>query len=140
MESLLGTQSTPTAAGQLTVLYQAHALGLVRLAVLLVGDQPTAEDVVQDAFLGLHRRWSSLADTGKALAYVRASVVNGCRMAHRRRSRHERALPAILDLAEIDSVEDTALLAEEHREVLAALTFLSGRTAAGSAAGRGPAA
>ena len=127
VDSLLGAEAPPTAASQLTALYQAHALGLVRLAVLLLGDQPTAEDVVQDAFLGLHRRWSYLADTGKALAYVRASVLNGCRMAHRSRSRDARALPAVLDLAEIDSAEATALLAEEHREVLAALRALPAR-------------
>jgi DNA-directed RNA polymerase specialized sigma24 family protein len=36
---------------QVTALYRAHALGLVKLAVLMVGDQPTAEDMVQDAFL-----------------------------------------------------------------------------------------
>jgi RNA polymerase sigma-70 factor (sigma-E family) len=127
VDSLLGAEATPTAAGELTALYRAHALGLVRLAVLLLGDQPSAEDVVQDAFLGLHRRWSSLTDTGKALAYVRASVLNGCRMAHRSRSRRDRALPAILDVAETGSAEESALLAEEHREVLAALRRLPAR-------------
>jgi RNA polymerase sigma-70 factor (sigma-E family) len=125
----MGTEAPPTASptGQLAELYQAHALSLVRLAVLMVGDQPTAEDVVQDAFIGLHRRWSALEDRDKALAYVRASVLNGCRMAYRTRSRHDRALPAVLDLSEIDSAEDTALLAEEHREVLAALRRLPAR-------------
>jgi RNA polymerase sigma-70 factor (sigma-E family) len=127
VNSLLGTEAPPAAAGQLTELYRAHALALVRLAVLLVGDQPTAEDVVQDAFLGLHRRWSYLADTDKALAYVRTSVLNGCRLAHRTRSRQDRALPAILDLSEIDSAEAAALLAEEHREVLAGLRTLPAR-------------
>lgn len=127
MDSLLGTKAPPAAGGQLAALYRAHALGLVRLAVLLLGDQQTAEDVVQDAFLGLHRRWSYLADTDKALAYARASVLNGCRMAHRARFRRDRALPAIVDHAEIDSAEATALLAEEHREVLAALRRLPAR-------------
>ncbi len=36
-------------------LFQEHALSLVRLAVLLTGDRASAEDVVQDAFLGLRR-------------------------------------------------------------------------------------
>ena len=44
----------------MTALYQAHAPGLVRLAMLMLGDQHAAEDVVQDAFLGLFRRWDSL--------------------------------------------------------------------------------
>ena len=45
---------------QVTALYRAHALGLVKLALLMVGDRLTAEDVVQDAFLGLYRRWPAL--------------------------------------------------------------------------------
>jgi DNA-directed RNA polymerase specialized sigma24 family protein len=34
-----------------------------------------AEDVVQDAFLGLYRRWDSLSGPSAAFAYLRASVV-----------------------------------------------------------------
>ena len=75
---------------QVAALYQAHALGLVKLAVLMVGDQRAAEDVVQDAFLGLYRRWSALQDREKALGYVRASVLNGCRTIHRGRYRRSR--------------------------------------------------
>jgi len=78
---------------QVAALYQAHALGLVKLAVLMVGDQLTAEDVVQDAFLGLYRRWPALTDHDKALSYVRASVLNGCRMFHRGRYRRGRVPP-----------------------------------------------
>lgn len=33
-------------------LFQAHSPALLRLAIVLVGDQPSAEDVVQDAFIG----------------------------------------------------------------------------------------
>ena len=41
--------------GLVADLYKAHALGLIRMALLLVGDQPTAEDAVPDAFLSLQR-------------------------------------------------------------------------------------
>ena len=51
----------------MTALYQAHAAGLVRLAMLMLGDQSLAEDVVQDAFLGLYRRWDSLRDHALAV-------------------------------------------------------------------------
>ncbi|HET6706871.1 RNA polymerase sigma factor, partial [Amycolatopsis sp.] len=37
-------------------LFRTHRPGLVRLAVLLLGDRELAEDVVQDAFLALFRR------------------------------------------------------------------------------------
>jgi hypothetical protein len=50
-----------------TALYQAHSLGLVRLAVIMLGDRGAAEDAVQDAFLGLYRRWDDLSDPDSAL-------------------------------------------------------------------------
>ena len=65
------------AAEAVTALYEAHALGLIRLAVVMLGDRPAAEDVVQEAFCGLYRRWHALSDTANALAYVRSSVING---------------------------------------------------------------
>ena len=112
------------AEGQVTALYQAHATGLVRLAMLMLGDQSSAEDVVQDAFLGLYRRWAALNDPDRAVAYVRASVLNGCRDALRRRSRK---IPAALLEPNAASAEAHVLLAEEHSEVLAALHRLPDR-------------
>jgi RNA polymerase sigma-70 factor (sigma-E family) len=109
---------------QVTALYRAHALGLVKLAVLMVGDQLTAEDVVQDAFLGLYRRWPALQDQEKALGYVRASVVNGCRI-HRARYRRGRVFGE--DPGQAESAEAAAMLGEAHREVLGALRRLPGR-------------
>ena len=43
------------------VLYSAHWSGLVRLATLLTRDASIAEEIVQDAFVSLHRRWTTLA-------------------------------------------------------------------------------
>ena len=77
--------TAPAPAGAVTALYRAHALGLIRLAVVMLGDRPAAEDAVQEAFCGLYRRWHSLADPAKALSYVRSSVINGCRTVLRRR-------------------------------------------------------
>jgi DNA-directed RNA polymerase specialized sigma24 family protein len=48
-------------------LYQASALRLIRLAYVMLGDLPTAEDVVQEAFCGLYRRWDRLKDALAAL-------------------------------------------------------------------------
>ena len=127
MESLTEPRraAPETVRQHVTALYQAHALGLVRLAVLMVGDQPTAEDVVQDAFLALYRRWAALKDTDRALSYVRASVLNGCRMVHRAKSRHDGI--ALSAPQAIESAEATALLGEASREVLAALRRLPAR-------------
>jgi RNA polymerase sigma-70 factor (sigma-E family) len=74
-------------------LYAAHWRQLVRLSALLVHDQAAAEDVVQDAFVALHGRWSRLRDEDKALAYLRQAVVNRSRSALRHRvvvERHAR--------------------------------------------------
>jgi hypothetical protein len=46
-------------------LFRDHAANLVRIATLLLGDQPSAEDVVQDAFLQLYRSLPRLRDPGK---------------------------------------------------------------------------
>jgi DNA-directed RNA polymerase specialized sigma24 family protein len=54
-------------------LYRVHALALVRFALTLVGDRPTAEDVVQEAFAGLHRSVHRISDPGKSLAYLRSA-------------------------------------------------------------------
>jgi RNA polymerase sigma-70 factor (sigma-E family) len=113
------------AEGQVTALYQAHAAGLVRLAMLMLGDQSSAEDVVQDAFLGLYRRWSALKDPDRALSYARSSVLNGCRMVLRSRSSRDKITLAAPD--DIESAEATALLGEANREVIAALQRLPAR-------------
>ena len=111
-----------------TALYQGHALGLVRLAVIMLGDQAGAEDVVQEAFLGLFRRWEALADPSSALAYVRSSVLNGCRSVRRREARSGGpARAAALASPPLESAEALALLGEEHREVLAAIRRLPDR-------------
>src|SRR5947208_13942077 len=82
-----GDEVVPQARQAVTALYQAHALGLIRLAVVMLGDRPAAEDVVQEAFCGLYRRWDHLDDPQNALRYVRSSVLNGCRSVLRNRGR-----------------------------------------------------
>jgi RNA polymerase sigma-70 factor (sigma-E family) len=75
-----------TADDALEQLYAAHWRQLVRLSVLLVRDIATAEEVVQDAFVAVHARWSRLRDPDLALAYLRQAVVNRSRSALRHRS------------------------------------------------------
>ena len=121
-------ETTGEAARQVTLLYSEHALGLARLAVIMLGDPGAAEDVVQEAFLGLYRRWPALKDPGRAPAYLRSSVLNGCRTAARRRSRRnlvdglQAARPGLAE-----SAEELAMLSEEHREVLTAIRALPAR-------------
>jgi DNA-directed RNA polymerase specialized sigma24 family protein len=46
-------------------LYRTHAIALIRLALLLAGDRQSAEDVVQDAFMGLLRSLPRLRERSK---------------------------------------------------------------------------
>ena len=51
-----------------TALFRRHYAELVRVAVMLVGDRPTAEDVVQDVFARLHARRDRPGPRGDHLA------------------------------------------------------------------------
>jgi RNA polymerase sigma factor (sigma-70 family) len=64
-------------------LYAQEFRGLVRLAYVLVDTEAEAEEVVQEAFAKLLVRWSSVRNPG---AYLRRSVLNGCRDLQRRRA------------------------------------------------------
>ena len=77
----------------LRVLYASHWRQLVRLAALLLGSTSAAEEVVQDSFVAMYHRWHRLEDPAAAGAYLRASVVNGCRSAHRHRQVEDRHRP-----------------------------------------------
>jgi len=117
-------------------LYAAHWRQLVRLAVLLVHDQSAAEDVVQDAFVALHARWSRLRDPDRAMAYLRQAVVNGSRSALRHRvvvERYARRAPHDDVVVEApveagsrrDAVREALLhLSERQREVLVLRHYL----------------
>lgn len=120
------TNATETlSAGELSDLYVAHRLSLVRLAILLVDDLASAEDVVQDAFAAMAGRRGRLDNSAAGLAYLRTSVVNGSRSALRRR-RTARGYVAPHE-APPEGPEGKAVLAEEHREVYDALDRLAPR-------------
>ena len=110
-----------------SMLYVTHRLALVRLAVLLVDDQASAEDVVQDAFVGLHRHRAQLRDPEAAVGYLRTAVVNGARSALRRRGTHRRFLQRRTSPEYPEEADSAALLADEHRTVLRAVRSLPQR-------------
>lgn len=109
----------------LRVLYAAHWGRLVRLAAVLLGSTSAAEEVVQDAFVSMYRRWHRLQDPEAAGAYLRASVVNGCRSAYRHRTVEERHRPAAPP--EPAGPEERATQRDDDAAVLAALRRLPAR-------------
>ena len=122
---VLRQQQTSAPADLVADLYKAHGLALVRTALMLVGDKPTAEDVVQDAFIGLYRAMPRLRSDDKALAYLRASVVNGCRSVHRARQRAF-ARP-VQHSPTAWSAESAAMAREESRLAMQAVSRLPRR-------------
>jgi RNA polymerase sigma-70 factor (sigma-E family) len=108
-----------------TELYSLHYGALVRLAVLLVRDIPTAEDVVQDSFVAMHDGWQRLRNADSALAYLRHAVLNRSRSVLRHRAvvaKHpEKPSP------DMPSAEHGALVQLERSAVIAALRKLPGR-------------
>ena len=120
-----GKPAADSAAAAVAALYQHHAMGLIRLAYLMLGDRAGAEDAVQDAFCGLYRHWDRLADQDRALAYVRSSVLNGCRSALRRRTTGRRLLTAYQPPTA--SAEAAVLGLEERQEVMRAVQRLPER-------------
>ncbi|WP_433328167.1 RNA polymerase sigma factor [Spirillospora sp. CA-294931] len=123
--SSAGVTSQSIEPSSLAALYELHRASLIRMASLLVGDRATAEDVVHDVFLRICDNCPQLKDRTKLVAYVRAAVLNGSRMALRRRRR-------MLGQAEIYephfwSAESAALLIEDRREVVRAIRRLPPR-------------
>jgi RNA polymerase sigma-70 factor (sigma-E family) len=107
-----------------TDLFRQHHLELVRLAAILVGEQATAEDVVQDAFERLHRHWPRLREPKDTLGYVRASVINGCRSVHRRAAVARKYAPQLARTGADTGPEDAAA---DRSELLTAMLSLPHR-------------
>lgn len=108
-----------------TEIYTAHYSHLVRLAVMLVHDVQTAEEMVQDAFEAMHLAWLRLRDSDKALAYLRQSIVNKSRseLRHRRVVETHAPKPA----PDEQSAEHAALTLIERSAVISALRMLPPR-------------
>ena len=115
----------PAAPRNLSDLYRDHRMRMVRLAILLVDDPSTAEDVVQEAFTGLHRHWSGLRDEAAAIGYLRTAVVNGSRSVLRRRRTARDYVPP--HQVNARSAESLAMLSAEHQSVVDALATLPPR-------------
>jgi RNA polymerase sigma factor (sigma-70 family) len=106
------TRVTVNASELVGDLFEYHAVRLIRM-------------VVQDAFLGLYRGAARLRDPANAVAYLRASVLNGCRSVLRSRKRAWSLIPA--HDPPVWSAESAAMAGEDRREVLRAVTRLPRR-------------
>lgn len=100
---------------------------LVRLARVFCDDRDAAEDLVQEAFIRLHRSAGSIRDIRRAPAFLRSIVINLARdhnrrglMSLRHRGSAERPAPPV-------EPDERAVHDEEVDEVLSALRTLPER-------------
>jgi RNA polymerase sigma-70 factor (sigma-E family) len=91
-------------------LYKERYDPMVRLAYLLTGQQAIAEELVQDAFVSVHRSWERATNPP---AYLRTAVVNACRSWGRRQTLERLRKPAPPD--------PSTLVADEMWDVLLTL-------------------
>lgn len=119
------TPAVWAAAEVVTEIYNGHYNQLVRLAVLLVHDVQTAEEVVQDAFEAMHLASARLRESEKALQYLRQSVVNRSRSVLRHRKVVDMHAPK--PAPDEPSAEHAAMALLERTAVAAALQALPQR-------------
>jgi RNA polymerase sigma factor (sigma-70 family) len=86
----------------------------VRLAHVLTGSAPLAEDLAQEAFAAVADRFAGLDHPA---AYLRTTVVNLARSHHRRRARHDQLLHLV------DRPTDSELGASELLDAVDALPY-----------------
>jgi RNA polymerase sigma factor (sigma-70 family) len=69
-------------------VYDRYKVELLRLAIVLVGDAHTAEDIVHDVFVRFAQSSDRIGLTGSLRSYLATSVVNAVRNYVRDRRRH----------------------------------------------------
>lgn len=110
---------------ELARLYELHAARLTGMMWAFLGDRAAAEDVVQDTFLRVGRRWRDVRDITSAPAYLRSTAFNVARSRLRRRVvalRHQAEPPGFGP-----SAEERTMLRADQQEVASALRALSPR-------------
>ncbi|MGI9645588.1 MAG: RNA polymerase sigma factor [Ilumatobacteraceae bacterium] len=128
MEGALTTTHGAVDADALVAdMFAQEGASLVRLARLFCDDRNAAEDLVQEAFIRLHRSAGSIRDLDRAPAFLRSIVLNLARD-HNRRGlvslRHRNTAERPVTPAEPD---DRAVVDEESTAVLEALRSLPER-------------
>jgi RNA polymerase sigma-70 factor (sigma-E family) len=106
-------------------LYEERHAELVRFATFITGDADAAQDVSQEAFMRVYDAWDRLEDPDRAVAYLRATVVNLSRGRHRHQLVAQRNQPP--RLVAVPSAEDDAIGRVGRNAVLAAVSALPSR-------------
>lgn len=108
-------------------LFSSEGRSLVRLARMFCDDQAAAEDLVQEAFIRLHRSASSIRDINRAPAFLRSIVINLARDHNRRGLMSLRHRPTTHRPDVVESFEDDTVGNVADRRVLSAVRLLPDR-------------
>ncbi len=123
------------AATAIESLFHAHYPRLAYTAFSLTGDWDLAEQLAQEAFLRLWRRWRWIADPQAAPAYLQRTVLNLSRETIRRKVIERRALkarglerppPAEPDTAEMIALRRAIAALPARKRECVVLRFLLG--------------
>ncbi len=123
---VVGPQAAREAPMSFDELYQTQWWPMLRLATGLVDQAAAAEDVVQDAFAALYRKWDGIREPAAAVGYLRTSVVNGARSVLRRRMTSRKYLRVVGEET-VEGADATVVLGAEHQQVRSALATLPDR-------------
>lgn len=110
-------------------LVRRHQVAALRLAAVVSGSTSEAADIVQDAFVAVHRRLDSYRGTGSVRSWMLRAVANHAknevRGRVRRRRREERE--ATIAVRHTPGADDLAIARWEHERLAGALAGLSDR-------------
>lgn len=108
-------------------MFASEGAALVRLARIFCDDKNAAEDLVQEAFVRLHRSAGSIRDLSRAPAFLRSIVVNLARDHNRRGLMSLRHRSTAEPPPTARAAEEVAVADDDSQSVLAALSTLPDR-------------
>jgi RNA polymerase sigma-70 factor (ECF subfamily) len=108
-------------------LFATEGRSLVRLARVFCDDRDAAEDLVQEAFIRIHRAAPTIRDVRTAPAFLRSIVINLARDHNRRGLMSLRHRSSIARPEATSGFEDDTVAHEDDHVVLEALRMLSDR-------------
>lgn len=108
-------------------LFIEEGAALVRLARLFTDDRNAAEDLVQEAFIRLHRSADRIRDPAKAAPYLRSILLNLARDHNRRGLMSLRHSEALTPAASPEAPDDRVVLDAEQTALIDALEDLPSR-------------